>query len=369
MISGFKLANHLKLFYYYRLKFLTIFWRVFALYFKNRWFWGVGAANRLFEAPHFFMSESQHQNLTSREWFIIINPNAGNQAAARIWPLVKSRLNDLKVKFNSKLTSRPGDGKRISQDVLRMGCRNLIIFGGDGTHHEVINGIMSYTPDDAQQISYAIFPCGTGNDFARHFNIPRDIEVWLHYINSAISLPIDIGQINAEKEDSFYFVNEAGIGLEYEVALRIAGTGGSSNGRARYLLETLKILLTYRGVMLKIHSEDQLYKGQFWNLTVANGRFLGGGFQLCPSANATDGKLAITGVRYVSPWRLIKDIFHFFNGKINQLPYVDIRESSRIIVEPHGHEVLLMEVDGEIRGSLPAEFTVLRNAINFFVPV
>ena len=105
-----------------------------------------------------------------------------------------------------------------------------------------------------------------------------------------------------------------------------------------------------------------------WNLTIANSRYLGGGFQLCPKADPKDGLLSFSKIRYVSKWRLILDIVRFFNGRIDTLSYTTVGKTSKILVEPLGSQEVLIEVDGEVRGSLPAEFSVINNALNIYVP-
>lgn len=316
------------------------------------------------------MPGTKHQNLAENDWFVIVNPVAGNRLAEGVWSKMKSYFDQIQLKYTVATTNRPGDGMRIGREVVQRGSKKLMIFGGDGTHHEVINGILSASPATTRNICYTMYPCGSGNDFARHFGIPKRIGAWIDYINSANACPIDAGVMISYGRDPVYFINEAGIGLEYEVVHRRRLTPSSGNGRIGYLLEALRTLAKYKGVRVRVQDDQKNSSDEYlWNLTIANGRYLGGGFQLCPEASMTDGQLTYTMVQYVEPWRLIKDILRFFNGNVAKLTYSRGGASSVLLVEPLDDDEVLIQLDGEINGVLPAEFRTLKKVINFYIPV
>ena len=274
----------------------------------------------------------------------------------------------MNIQYSVSYTQTGGDAIGIARLAVVDGFKNFMIFGGDGTLHEVTNGLMHASSEERKSISYVVFPCGTGNDFARHFRIPSKPQSWIKFLESALTQPIDVCQINMPDKPVLYYANEAGIGLQYEVAQRLS-ENIKSGGRWQYVWQSLQSLFVYHGVLVQIKvNEYPPREDHLWNLTIANSRYLGGGFQLCPKADPNDGLLSFSKIRYVSKWRLILDIVRFFNGRIDTLSYTTVGKTSKILVEPLGSQEVLIEVDGEVRGSLPAEFSVINNALNIYVP-
>lgn len=306
--------------------------------------------------------------LLEHEWYIIINPTAGNGKSCKVWSKLKNYLEAQTVQFTYEFTNQIGDGHNMMIDAVRKGFSKFIILGGDGTHHEVVNGLMAIPEITRKSIFYLIYPCGTGNDFARHFRIPEKFELWTGYLQNAYPAPIDVGCILMRDKTSIFFVNEAGIGLEPDVTQRLSLRNSKSGHRLRYLWQALKAIFSFPGITITINKDGYTTNEHLWNLTLANCRYLGGGFQLCPGANPMDGLLSYTKINYVSKWKLIKDIKRFFDGSVDRLPYTELGESSLMLVEPLGAQDVLLEVDGEICGILPVEFRVIRDAINFCIP-
>jgi YegS/Rv2252/BmrU family lipid kinase len=308
-------------------------------------------------------------NLDRVNWFVIVNPVAGSHRAQFQWCLLEEKLQKLGISFVAYLTKGKGDACNQAMIAFQQNFRNFIVVGGDGTHHEFVNGIMGLTNDERRLVRYTLFPAGTGNDFARHFRLPGKIEPWLTYLNCATDTPIDVGRIDMTNQSSIYFINEAGLGLAASVVKRLSDKSTSARSNLKYLIEAIKTIFSFEGIRIRLSvgaSKEELY---LWNLTVANCRFLGCGFQLAPGASPADGLLDTSIISKTGRWQVISDILYFFNGKIKKLHYITCHQSSSVLVEPLSDSEVLIEVDGEIRGSLPAEFFVMEQAINFYIPL
>ena len=308
-------------------------------------------------------------NLDGLKWFVIVNPIAGGHRGKSQWQRLERQLLNVNISYEAYLTKGSGDASNQAVKAFQQNFRNFIIVGGDGTHHEFVNGIMDLPSHDRRSVCYALFPAGTGNDFARHFRLPFKADHWLTYLSQASCTPIDVGRIDIAELAPIYFINEAGLGFEAAVVQRLATQHSNSRSNLRYLLEAIKTIFSYRGVRIRITNDDSSPELHLWNLTVANCRFLGGGFQLAPEASPFDGHLALAIILKTTKWTVIRNILYFFNGTIGQLNYTNHHQSSGILVEPVDDSEVLIQVDGEIRGSLPAQFSTTAQAINFYVPL
>lgn len=299
-------------------------------------------------------------------WYIIINPVAGGRKAMKSWKQLEKHLILHNIRFKAALTTQPGDARKLAILASEANTPEMIIIGGDGTLNEVVNGLMDPSVKDRSNIRLTILPAGSGNDFARHFNIPTAIKPWLAFLQNARIAALDVGMITSPDTMPVYFLNEAGIGLESAVVLKLTAKAATKPGKMIYLFQAVKALLHSSVVWLRDDSTPDPYRA--WNITLANCRYLGGGFRICPTASPFDGRLTVTKIYEVSPWRLIFNIRQFFNGRIHRLQYAGQLQTSRLFVEPLGDAVVLIQADGEIRGRLPATFSVEKEAINFYVP-
>jgi diacylglycerol kinase (ATP) len=312
------------------------------------------------------MNYLNYGHTVDSSWYIIINPVAGGRKAMKSWKQLENHLILNNIRFKAQLTRQPGDARKLAILASKANSSNVIVIGGDGTLNEVVNGLMGLSVRDRSSIRLTILPAGSGNDFARHFEIPLAINPWLTFLQNARIAALDVGMITSPDTMPVYFLNEAGIGLESTVVLKLTAKAAMKQGKMMYLFQAVKALLHSSVIWIRDDSTPAPYRA--WNVTLANCRYLGGGFRLCPTASPFDGRLTVTKINEVSPWQLIFNIRQFFNGRIHQLQYTSHLQTSRLFVEPLGDSVVLIQADGEIRGRLPATFSVKPEAINFYLP-
>lgn len=129
-------------------------------------------------------------------WYIIANPAAGNRKVERQWPGIERRLQELRISYTVKFTSGPGHAIRLIDDAVLNGHRYILGIGGDGTNHEMVNGILSQPHVPAYEIHYALLPMGTGNDWARTYSIPSDIGTRLAKLQQPQTVLQDVGKVH-----------------------------------------------------------------------------------------------------------------------------------------------------------------------------
>lgn len=232
----------------------------------------------------------------------------------------------------------------------------LIVVGGDGTLHQVVNAL----GNAYSRLEIGYVPAGTGNDFARgwfgkKYNTAGYIERALHGTGELI----DIGQVN-----ELYFINSVGIGFDGDLTRRLADKK-SWWPRFTYLACALKQLFTYRGQRMQLVSSDtrleQLNRKPTLLFVAANTRYFGAGMHIAPHAKYADAKLAWV---HVEECRLITKLRSFsliYTGRHLSKPVVTSGHLKEVVVETAN---IPMQTDGEYAGCTPATIRSVANAIS-----
>ena len=150
-------------------------------------------------------------------WYIIANPAAGNGKVGRIWHDIEQLLQALGFSYTVKFTDHRGHAMRLVDDAILNGHRHILGLGGDGTNHELVNGILAQNRTPSADIHYALLPVGTGNDWARNYRIPNDPRQRLLRLLEGKTVLQDVGKV-AYRRDGLqterFFVNVAGMAYD-----------------------------------------------------------------------------------------------------------------------------------------------------------
>lgn len=305
---------------------------------------------------------------------LFVNPMAGSGGVRRTASALAAQLRANGVAFDVVETAAPGDATGAARRALQEGVRLLVAVGGDGTCHEVVNGMFDLPSPEAAATGavpapvapdavLAVVPAGSGCDFARTFRLRRGRRAVAPHLDGAATRRIDVGFVSCTGADGHpvgrVFLNVAEVGYGAEVARRAAGYPRPL-GRFRYLVGAYGALrsLTREEAVLRVGTaEDRV---PLVELVVANGRFFGGGMKVAPGAEPDDGTfavLAFTGHR----GQVILLTPKIFAGR--HVPHPQIREYDAPLVEVTPRASLLVEADGEVVGRSPATFTVVPRAL------
>jgi len=223
----------------------------------------------------------------------IVNPAANRGAAAALWKRLESsvrvRLPDLTI----QTTRHAGHGETLAREWVRRRPDGMVLaIGGDGTVHEVVNGLVA-GPGEAQM---AVVPSGTGNDFARNAGIPLDPDAAVALLGVASVRRVDLGRIRYRSpggtEESRVFVNSVSVGVSPR-ANQIAHTlRRVLPGRLCYALGGIVALFREGRRRFRISNGDGVtWDGDALNITYANCSSFGGGMRISPESRPTDGVL------------------------------------------------------------------------------
>lgn len=301
----------------------------------------------------------------NQDWFVIVNPNAGNGKGKKDWGRISDILRKSGISFDVKPTERKGQATEFTRELIAGGYRKIISVGGDGTLNEIVNGIFTQDHCPASEIILSMIPVGTGNDWGRMFGIPLVYEGSVKLIKESRLMLHDVGVVDyysGEEKQKRYFLNIAGLGFEAIVVKKTnkQKDKGMSN-KAIYLYNLLSSLIFYRNTIADITIDGKSRSAKVFSVNVGNGRYCGGGMRQTPDAIPDDGLLDITVIKEMGRIEIIRSLGLLYDGSILSHPKVDGYRSNNLKVS--SDSLLYLEADGESLGHTPAEFSIIPSAV------
>jgi YegS/Rv2252/BmrU family lipid kinase len=228
------------------------------------------------------------------------------------------------------------------------GAAVVAAVGGDGTAHEVANGLLdarARQPD--AHTALAVVPVGTGNDFAKVIRgaVPRARA--LRTLVDGTARPHDAGRVHWQGQ-SEWFVNAMGTGIDGEVVRQLARSRNLPGGLV-YLSALVRALVGYRPIPVRLSAEGFRFEGRVMTLAAGNGRCVGGAFQLCPAARPDDGLLDVSIIAALGPLEIVRTLAGALTGRLAGKPGYVGHRTARLTLElpdPGPHHV---QFDGELR--------------------
>jgi diacylglycerol kinase (ATP) len=292
------------------------------------------------------------------EMVVIVNPHSGRGASL---PGIERALRDAGLDYRIARTGGRGHATELAREALEGGARYLVAAGGDGTVHEVINGMLG---DDGRPVAadavLGVVACGSGCDFVRSFGLPGDVAGAVRRLAGGDGLRrIDVGRLTCVPGVTRYFANIAEAGLGGSVVARTAGLPGFL-GAARYLAGFWLTLPGFRPATVRLEADGQAYQWRAHNVVVANCRFYGGGMQISPASEPDDSALDVL-VMAGPKSEAFTTVPRVYRG--THLPHRNIATLRAGRVQVDADPPFDIEADGELLGTTPATFEVIAGAI------
>lgn len=300
----------------------------------------------------------------------IVNPHAGNGATGREWPRISALAAEILGPFAAVLTSGPGDATRMTREHLLAGASRIVCVGGDGTLNEVVNGFIQDDRPVRPEAVLGFVPNGTGCDFCRSMPIPTELEASLATIRQNAVRSLDLGKVRFRDHQggscSRYFHNIASFGLGGEVVERVNRTSKAWGPFLTFIWGTLASLCAYEGKRIRLQVDDREVQGcTVLNVAVANGRYHGGGMLVAPRALADDGLFHVTVIGTMPLPLVLWHIPKLYLGGIERIRRVHFQTGRKVTAA--SDQRVLLDVDGEQPGTLPAEVTLLPGALRMIM--
>ena len=296
----------------------------------------------------------------------LVNPASANGSTGRRWPELAHRAAAAGLEGDTLFSDRSGHLTELAREAALAGSRLLVVVGGDGSVYEVANGLVGI----ADPPEVAIVPRGTGWDFVRTFGIPRDVEEAARVALAGETRTIDLGRVSYRAWDGSdvtgVFANVASAGMSGAIAKRANETTKALGGKASYLLATFAVFSRWQAADVELEVGDERRSGRMFDVVVANGRFFGGGMQICPEAEPDDGLLDVLTIGDVTRRDLVQTMPKIYRGTHLPHPKAELLRGATVTLASDG--ALPIQLDGEQPGTTPARFEVVPRALRVRVP-
>lgn len=299
----------------------------------------------------------------------VVNPKSGGGATERAWSAMRTTVERALGPLEVAMTERPGHGVELAREGAKAGHPLVVAVGGDGTLHEVVNGVMQANLG-ADSARIGLIGQGTGGDFRKTLGLEHRLDRYVDALVSGKERPLDVGRFRGGGKGEHYFVNILSAGMGGLVDRYVADSSRILGGKAAYFGASLKALLAARvgNLKCKVTYEGKTEERNIRSFMIAicNGRFFGGGMKVAPEAQIDDGALDVVALGPTSKLAFAMTSSSIYSGDhIGRAGTVHFR-AQKIeldLANEDARDVFLLDVDGEPMGTLPLSVEVVPNAL------
>ena len=267
---------------------------------------------------------------------------------------------DLEGEYNVLTTSEQGHAKRLARELANDGYTHLVAVGGDGTLHEVVNGVMT---SDNQGCRIGLLPAGTANDYARTVGSQRSLIQLIKSVNLDSIQHVNLGKIVLEDGHIEYFINIADMGLGVDVVQRVNRSGKILGPSLTFSKAILQSFLTYKNQEVAVKTKAWSWEGKINSLVVASGKYFGSGMCIAPDASVEGDAFSVVIIGDVRIRDYLKYVGQIKKGQKIDHPEVQYKTAKYLDISSKSG----IEADGEYIGEAPKTIELLRGQLNFLV--
>ena len=330
-------------------------------------------------------------------FILIANPISGKGHAKSVAEQAYTALTESGAQGQLMFTSASGDAKRFAQEAVSDGIRSVIACGGDGTLHEVVNGIAT-VPD----VTLGVLPCGRGNDFAAAIGVPLKPEAAIATLLSGAPIHVDLGccyqngsqqsvvdpndvarnemeggstercftvetaLIEPQGKNKKYFTTIATCGYDTEVSRRAAKGTPLFAGTASYAYAAVETLFYYEPPFVRLEGDFGVHEGPLLLAATGITSRYGGGFQIVPNARIDDGLFDVCIIRPVSSLTVLRLLVTLFWGGHVSHPAVSMHQTRALTIETD--TPMLLYADGEPMCETPVTIEIIKAGLAVMAP-
>ncbi|MBQ7812260.1 MAG: hypothetical protein IJ495_06330 [Bacteroidales bacterium] len=313
------------------------------------------------------------------KWMAVVNVFAASKKAGSVWKKAAVMLENAGVAYKARFTGGALNATELSRKSASEGYRKFIAVGGDGTIHDVLNGIAEYV-ESTEGVSFSDFvlsviPVGSGNDWVKSFGIPRDIRTAVQLIAEEVTGRQDVVKVcvhdfsdmDAEPVNVSYMANIAGVGLDArvcEIVNRKKEQG--KRGRKLYISALLYCIKHRVPVRASIVCDGvEVFDGPYLSIAFGTGRYSGGGMRQTSLAVPDDGLIDVTVIPDIPLMTIAKEVPKLFTGTFHKVDVLTQARCRKVTVIPAKEaDAEPAEVDGEVVGRAPVSMEVLEGQLN-----
>lgn len=294
---------------------------------------------------------------------VIVNPASDQGRTRRRWREIKEALKTFIREFHYEFTEKPLQAIDLTREAIKSGTELVIGVGGDGTLNEIANGFFEENKIINPEAQLAIVPSGTGCDFIRSLNLPTSLKKALKVLSQAVAKRVDVGRvtyINQEgKREQRLFLNVADFGVGGEVVHEV-NRKRLERKASSYFRTLITTMIRYRSKKIKLKIDGlELPENDFLIGAVANGRIFGKGMKIAPLAEVDDGLFDLVLIRGMKFFEFLRNSWKIFTGTHLSHPKTSLWKARFLDAQPAHEEKVILELDGEEVGYLPATFEII----------
>ncbi len=298
---------------------------------------------------------------------VIVNPESAKGMTRRRWGHIREGIRHFISDFGYVFTEKPLQAIEIARSAIKGGSELVIGVGGDGTMNEIANGFFEGATLINPEARLGILPSGTGCDLTHSLNIPMRLRDALEVITQGPAQAIDVGQVTFRSADGGtqkrYFLNVADFGVGGEVVHQV-NTRRLERKTSSYVRCLVSTMIHYKNKRVRIRVDGrELPRGEYLIGAVANGRVFGKGMKIAPDARLDDGLFDAVLVKGMKFMEFCRQGWRLMNGTHIRYSKVEVVRGRRVEADPEDDEPVLLELDGEQLGTLPAVFEIVPRSL------
>ena len=307
----------------------------------------------------------------SKSFLAIVNPAAGGGRCGKLAPAAIEKLRAAGLNIEVAETKKPGDATTLAREAYARGQRNFLAVGGDGTAHEIINGLFpaaslpaSPPASNDGRPTLGFLPLGTGNSFLRDFT-DRGAEHAVEAILAGRRRPCDVLRLT-HASGELYFTNLLSMGFPADVAA-VTNRRFKRFGELGYILGVFVCLarLDRRAFPVRTNGDSEFDRRRCLFLTFNNSKFTGGKMMIAPKAATDDGLIEYVRWGPIGRLGLLRNFSTLFDGTHLAHPLASHRGAKRVEFELDAPVDIM--VDGEVLTLNCRHIDVLPAAIDVMV--
>ena len=306
---------------------------------------------------------------------VILNPNSQGgktgEHADELLRVIQRYLGELDCAH----TKAPRHAVEIAENAAREGRSQVIAVGGDGTIHEVVNGLMRADRPASELPKLGVVGQGTGGDFRKTLEIEHRLDRYCETIARGVTKTVDVGRFSYRDRDgetaNAYFVNILSVGMgglvdEYVAGSQMSGAIAYFGASARALMKSEVGVLECVVQSGETSEERELVTRQ---VAICNGRFFGGGMEVAPMAVPDDGVFDVVSLGAASRLKFAIGSLSIYSGSHIDKPDVEVFRCDRIDIRLKNEDIrdiFPLDVDGEPLGTLPLSIELVPGAVEVY---
>ena len=298
----------------------------------------------------------------TRHAVFVVNPASANGATAREWPDLAAAARAAGLAVEERMTEAPGHAAELAREASMNGADVVVAVGGDGTVHEVVNGLVGPGGAPFWTAALGVVARGTGRDFIRSHAIPAKPREALRVIADGRIRRVDLGEVATDADpEGTRFANAASAGVTAAIAARANGMTKRFGGTPTFLVAAVQGFRAWRNTPIHVQVDGRPYDLTAACVVLMNGHSLAGGMKAARDARQDDGLLDLVLVGDVGAGDLALNLHRVYGGDLGSHPKIDQIKAAEVRVS--GAEPLPIEADGELVGETPAVFRCLPGAL------